>query len=145
MFFFRSDEETSTTNRETTNHKNLMQTSKSESQIHKIGRPSSKITDENTKTTVECIKSDSELSNSYERSSEFESQSNGVENYVIDGVKSDSEVSRSDAESGLGSSVSVSPDESKLDQHDQYTDISLSLCGDIRRGKVSLGKCFFFV
>ncbi|XP_028405864.1 phosphatidate phosphatase LPIN2-like [Dendronephthya gigantea] len=137
----RSDKETSTANKQATNHRNTMQTSKSESQIHKIDKSNSKRKDENAKTTVECIKSDSELSNSYERSSEFECGKNGVKNDVIDGIKSDSEVSRSDAESGLGSSVSVSPDESKLDeQHDQYSDISLSLCGDIRRGKVSLER-----
>lgn len=67
-------------------------------------------------------------------------------NDVIDGIKSDSEINKSDGESGLGSSVSVSPDELKVDDdRDQYTSIALSLCGDIRRGKVSSGKLNYHV
>ena len=115
-----------------TSYKNkIFGTAKSESHLNKVEK--SKVPDENTK--IDSIKSDSELSNSYERSSEFVSK-----NDVIDGIKSDSEINRSDGESGLGSSVSVSPDEMKSEENDQYTNIAMSLCGEIRRGKVSLGK-----
>lgn len=108
-----------------------MGTAKSESHLTKVEK--SKVPEENT--NIDSIKSDSELSNSYERSSEFVSK-----NDVVDGIKSDSEINRSDGESGLGSSVSVSPDEMKSEENDQYTNIAMSLCGEIRRGKVSLGK-----
>ncbi len=119
-------------------------TAKSESHLSKVEKSDAKITDENIKTGIDSIKSDSELTNSFERSSEFENRENVVsKNDVIDGIKSDSEINKSDGESGLGSSVSVSPDESKLDENDQYTNIGLSLCGDLRRGKVSLGKVLF--
>ena len=110
-----------------------MGTVKSESHLSKVEK--SKVADESAK--VDGIKSDSELSNSYERNSEFVAK-----NDVVDGIKSDSEINRSDGESGLGSSVSVSPDEMKSEENNQYTNIAMSLCGEIRRGKVSLGKLY---
>ena len=110
-----------------------MGTAKSESHLSKVEK--SKVADENAK--VDGIKSDSELSNGYERNSEFVGK-----NDVVDGIKSDSEINRSDGESGLGSSVSVSPDEMKSEENNQYTNIAMSLCGEIRRGKVSLGKLY---
>ncbi|CAB4005641.1 Hypothetical predicted protein [Paramuricea clavata] len=137
----RSNEPPSTSSKKNTNNKNDVRTTRSESHLSKVEKSNSKITDENIKTNIDSIKSDSELSNSYERSSEFDNRENVVvRNDIIDGIKSDSEINRSDGESGLGSSVSVSPDESKLDENDQYTDIAISLCGDIRRGKVSLER-----
>ena len=136
--FIRSKDQTTKSNKNYTNTKYNSRTTKSESQLSEVQKSDSKITDENGKTVVDSIKSDSELSHSYERSSELENVVG--KNDVTDGVKSDSEINKSDGESGLGSSVSVSPDESKLDENDQYTNIAISLCGELRRGKVSLGK-----
>ena len=137
----RTKEQTSTSSEKSTNTKNNTRTTKSESHLSKVEKSNSKMTEDNVKTAVDSIKSDSELSHSYEGSSEFNDEQNIVsKNDVVDGVKSDSEINKSDGESGLGSSVSVSPDDSKLDENDQYTNIAISLCGDLRRGKVSYGK-----
>ena len=107
------------------NNENDLRATKSESHLMKIKN----------------IKSDSELSSSYEGKPGFENREDVCKSDTTDGIKSDSEVNKSDGESGRGSSVSASPyDELKSDESDQYSNIAMSLCGDIRRGKVSLGK-----
>ncbi|XP_046864591.1 phosphatidate phosphatase LPIN3-like isoform X2 [Xenia sp. Carnegie-2017] len=128
------EKKSSHTHRRKTNKNRSLPTSKSDTHLAQMDKVHNMTMFKNINSTIDNIKSDSELCTRLEKSSELESP---IKSNTMEDVKSDMDGCKSDADSGVGSSTSPCDEKS---EDSEYTNIAFSLCGELKRGKVSLER-----